>query len=177
MSFVYWTRGFGAGLARRHFPPEVVAPFDLGQPGGFYDVGQNGYPPRLAAIRAAEGLDEVAAVKRLDNQLIAAILERPFTHLATTLPLFYRGIWVDEFIVIGLPVFAAVLIGALRRRDWLVAALLSVGAFNLLFYPLISLNITRYQMTAVPALAVACGVALHRRSERHRPATTVAAAT
>lgn len=170
-AFVYWTRGFGDGLARRIFPTEVIAPFDLGQPGGFYDVGQNGYGHRLAALEQEEGLGEVAAVKRLDRQLIAAILERPFTHLATTLPVFYRGIWVDEFIVIGLPIFLITLIGAIRRREGLIAALLGLGAFNLLFYALISLNITRYQMTAVPAIALACGLALHRWIERRRPAS------
>jgi hypothetical protein len=167
-AFVYWTRGFGDGLARRIFPAEVVAPFDLEQPGGFYDVGQNGYGHQLAALEQEEGLGEAAAVKRLDRQLIAAILERPLTHLVTTLPVFYRGIWVDEFIVIGLPIFLITLIGAIRRRDGLIAALLGLGAFNLLFYALISLNITRYQMTAVPAIALACGLALHRWIETRR---------
>lgn len=167
-AFVYWTRGFGDGLARRLFSAEVIAPFDLAQPGGFYDVGQNGYGHRLAALEHAEGLDEIAAVKRLDRQLITAILERPLTHIATTLPVFYRGIWVDEFIVIGLPIFVIILIAAIRRRDGLIVGLLGLGAFNLLFYALISLNITRYQMTAVPAIALACGLALHRYIETRR---------
>jgi hypothetical protein len=36
---------------------------------------------------------------------------------------------------------------------------MSVGWFNLLFYPLISLNIPRYQLTALPCLALATGLA------------------
>lgn len=84
-----------------------------------------------------------------------------------TLPVFYRGIWIDEFILLGLPALAWMWIGALRRGHLLLALLLSIGFFNLLFYPLVSLNIPRYQMTAVPVIALAVGVLvarLHRRS-------------
>src|SRR5579863_57294 len=38
-SFVYWTRGFGAGLARQLFSPPVIEPFDLYREGGFYAGG------------------------------------------------------------------------------------------------------------------------------------------
>lgn len=159
-AFVYWTRGFGDGLARRLFAPDVVEPLDLATPGGFYDRGQNGYPVRVAERAAALGLPAAEAMRRIDRELVLAILNRPFTHAAATLPVFYRGIWVDEFIVIGLPLFAWALMRAGRRRDWPIVLALSSGAFNLLFYALVSLNIPRYQMTAVPALALAAGLML-----------------
>jgi len=166
-AFVYWLRGPGAGLARKLYPADVVEPFDLDRPGGFYDRGQNGYPDRVAEIMTTRGLDAPTASAIVDHQIVAAILERPFTHLATTLPLFWRGIWIDEFIVLGLPLFFWVGVRAVRRGQWLVLMLLSIGAYNLLFYAAFSLNISRYQMTAVPELALAVAVAaselLHRR--------------
>jgi hypothetical protein len=158
-SFLYWMRGPGAGLAKKLFPPEVVAPFDLDQCDGFYDRGQNGYFRRLGALQRAGDHNPYTAGKVLDHEIEHSILERPLTHLATTAPLFYRGIWIDEFIVVGLPVFFWMGFRAIRRRQTLRLVLLSVGAFNLLFYAVFSLNIPRYQMTAVPAFALAAALA------------------
>lgn len=159
-SFVYWTRGPGNGLARRLFGPEVVAPFDLGRPGGFYDRGQNGYDARVSETMGTMQVDHAQAAASVDRQNIHEMLARPITHLLTTIPLLYRGIWIDEFIVIGLPALLFALWRAARDRDGLRLLLLSTGTFNLLFYALFSLNIPRYQMTAVPAIgfAVACTV-------------------
>jgi hypothetical protein len=158
-AFVFWTRGFGEGLARRLFPPEVTERFDLYRPGGFYDDGQNRYPRRVAATMASRGVGYWPAVSIVDRQLMLDILERPLTHFAVTLPLFYRGIWIDEFVVLGLPLFVWMLFRAVRRRDVGLVLLLSIGAFNLLFYAAFSLNIPRYQMTAVPVVALAAALA------------------
>ena len=98
----------------------------------------------------------------------SAILERPLTHLATTIPLFYRGIWGDEFVVIGLPLFVAAIVAAARERNWLMLLLLSVGAFNLVFYAAFSLNIPRYQMTALPSVAIGVGYMATRFAARVR---------
>jgi len=158
-AFVYWLRGPGVGMARRMFPAEVVDPFDLDRRGGFYDRGQNGYPARVDEIMQARGLSALQAGAIVDHQIIRAILARPLTHIVTTLPLFYRGIWIDEFIVLGLPLFFWMGVRAIRRRQPLVLLLLSMGAFNLLFYAAFSLNISRYQMTAVPEIGLAVALA------------------
>jgi 4-amino-4-deoxy-L-arabinose transferase-like glycosyltransferase len=170
-AFVYWTRGFGDSLAVKIFPSDVVAPFDLGQAGGFYDTGQNGYGHRVNDIARSRNISLHDATEELDRMLLAGILANPFTHLVTTLPVFYRGIWIDEFIVIGLPIFLVMLVRTVRRRDWMLTLLLSAGAFNLMFYALISLNIPRYQITAVPSMALATGIGFSqflewRRSKR-----------
>ncbi len=167
-SFVYWMRGPGEGLARKLFPPAVVKPFDLGQPGGFYDVGQNGYGIRVADRMKATGEDYWTAEHAVEHEVRGAILERPLTHLATTIPLFYRGIWGDEFVVIGLPLFFAAVVVAARERNWLMLALLSAGAFNLVFYAAFSLNIPRYQMTALPSVAIGVGYMATRFAARRR---------
>jgi hypothetical protein len=174
-AFVYWTRGPGNAMARRLFGPETVAPFDLEQPGGFYDRGQNGYGIRVSDAMRAYGIDYRQATKIVDRELIHKILSRPVKHVLTTIPLFYRGILIDEFIVIGLPALLFALWIAMRERDGLRLLLLSTGVFNLLFYAFVSLNIPRYQMTAMPAVgfAVACAAktVMERRAQRRASST------
>lgn len=159
-SFVYWTRGFGDDLAERWFAPETVAPFLIDNPDGFYLTRQNGHGDDVRSVMAKTGLNWTAAAKQVDAALLSAILERPITHLATTIPVFYRGLWVDEFIVLGLPALLWVLIAGIRRGQIVWLLLVAPGVFNLLFYPLVSLNVDRYQMTAVPALALCTSLAI-----------------
>jgi hypothetical protein len=63
----------------------------------------------------------------------------------------------------------------MRERDGLRLLLLSTGVFNLLFYAFVSLNIPRYQMTAMPAVgfAVACAAktVMERRAQRRASST------
>jgi hypothetical protein len=167
-SFVYWMRGPGEGLARKLFPSAIVKPFDLEQPGGFYDAGQNGYGIRVAERMNATGEDYWTAEHAVEHEVRSAILHRPITHLATTIPLFYRGIWGDEFVVIGLPLFLAAIVAAAREWNWLMLTLLSIGAFNLVFYAAFSLNIPRYQMTALPSIAIGVGYMATRYADRMR---------
>lgn len=170
--FVYWTRGFGDGLARLLFAPEVWQPFQLEAPGGYYDVGQHRYEPWVARVAAEQGIGAPAAQAIVDRALVMAFLERPLGYLASFPLLVWRGIWIDEFIVLGLPALLAMLVLAPRQRAaaWAIAAL--PGVFNLLIYPAISLNIPRYQLTALPALGLAAGWAAvmlrHRWQLRRR---------
>ena len=156
-AFVYWTRGFGDSLARRLFSESVLKPFDLGNPDGFYLRGQLGYGERVDALIRERGLARPAAEAEIDRQLRGALLSDVPVYAATTLPVFYRGIWIDEFIVISLPGLVWLAVWALRRGRWDVILIAAPGAFSLVFYALFSLNIPRYQLTALPALAIATG--------------------
>ncbi|CAK0767121.1 Glycosyltransferase RgtA/B/C/D-like domain-containing protein [uncultured Gammaproteobacteria bacterium] len=160
VAMVYWTRGCGDGLARGWFAPELWRPFRIEQPGGYFDRGEHGYFPRVSRAMTELGLDRAAAIKRVDGELKQAILDRPLTHVLATVPVFYRGLWIDEAIVFGLPALVWAMVAMIRRRRWLAVVLLLPGVFNLLFYALISLNIPRYQITAMPTLALAAGLAL-----------------
>jgi 4-amino-4-deoxy-L-arabinose transferase-like glycosyltransferase len=161
-AFVFWTRGMGDGLARQLFAPEIWQPFQIDWPGGYYDVGQHRYRPWVAEVQRTHGLSEAAARAVVDRALIAAFLERPLGYIASMPALFYRGIWVDEFIVLGLPALAWALWRGLRARDAVALTLLVPALFNLVFYASISLNIPRYQLTALPGIALAtAALALH----------------
>ncbi len=175
-ALVYWTRGFGEGAARHLFPAEAVAPFDLYNPNGFYERAQEGYGPRVREIAQHRGSDVFAAAAELDRSLVLALLEHPFRYVMTTPPILYRGIWIDEFAPIGFPIFCWMCLRSLRRRDALGLVALSIGAFNLLFYSMFSQNLPRYQMTAIPSIALAIGMAVaiglqhHQRTRELRPA-------
>ena len=156
-AFVYWTRGFGDDLAKSLFDEATWRPFHLATPDGFYLTGQLGYGTRVEALMADQGLGRIAAEQLIDRDLRSAILGNLPVHAVTTLPVFYRGIWIDEFIVLSLPALVLLLVSALRRLDWPLLFALSPGVFSLLFYALFSLNIPRYQITALPALALASG--------------------
>ena len=166
-AFVYWTPGVGPGLARRLFAPETVAPFDLYAPGGFYEVGQNRYAPRVDAVMEARGIDQFNADHDVDRALIGEILRAPVAYAASTLPLLYRGVWIGPAVIGVLPMFW--FFGrALRSRQVPLVFLLGAGAYNMLFYALFSLNIPRYQVTALPVLALATALGLQAVLERRR---------
>ena len=75
--------------------------------------------------------------------------------MVTTLPLIYRGIWIDEFAVLTFPAFIVLLICAIKNRNTLLVAVLLPSLFSLVFYAAFSLNLARYQMTALPGFAIA----------------------
>ncbi|MGC1576331.1 MAG: hypothetical protein WA813_09440, partial [Beijerinckiaceae bacterium] len=151
-------RGPGPGLARRLFGPEVIAPLGLDQTDGFYLNGQEGYKRRVDALAKDENIDVYAASMRIDHGVIEAIFAHPLAYAATTLPVLYRGFWIDEFALIGVPALIFATWGAWRRRELLRLALLSVGIYNEVFHALITLNIPRYQITAMPSIAVAVAI-------------------
>lgn len=167
-AFVFWTPGGGEALARRFFPPDTVAPFELYAPGGFYDRGQNGYDRRVDAEIASTGVDRWQARSRIDRAIVAELLAHPFGYLASLPPLVYRGLWFDQFAVFSLPLLVWTVWRSRRSGDPLVPLLLGFGLFNELFYALFSLNIQRYQITAMPSLALAAALAALAAARRIR---------
>jgi len=112
-----------------------------------------------AEIIKRQGVGRWTAVAAVDREIVRSILQHPVAYAVTTLPLFYRGLWIDSFVIVGIPVFFWMLGRALRQRNMMLVALLSTGLFNQVFYALISLNTPRYQITAMPAVALAAASA------------------
>lgn len=67
---------------------------------------------------------------------------------------------VDEFLWLGIPCLITGTWRAARRRDGLLPMLFGNGIFNILAYAAVSLNIERYQLTAMPSVALAVAVVL-----------------
>ena len=82
--------------------------------------------------------------------------------------LVWRGLWIDEFVVLGFPALCLGTLWALRRRalGWLAA--FGLGWFSLLGYAAVSLNVPRYQIPAVPVLALAAAWGCWQLAERAR---------
>lgn len=154
-AFTYWTRGAGDGWAEKLFPEEVVKPFGWYEEDGYYLRGQLGFGKRVNELIQSEDISRQEATDRTEQELKDAILSRPIKHIVTTLPLIYRGIWIDEFAVITFPAFIALLVFAIRRRNGLLIAVLLPSLFSIVFYAAFSLNLARYQMTALPGLGIA----------------------
>jgi 4-amino-4-deoxy-L-arabinose transferase-like glycosyltransferase len=177
-SLVYWTRGSGDNWAKAIFPKDVIKPFAWYDPDGYYLRGQLAVPKRIDSLMKEQSLTHQQAYKIAEHEVIDRILEHPIKHIVTTLPLFYRGIWIDELAVITIPAFFILLFGALRRRNGLLIAVLLPPLFSLMFYAAFSLNIPRYQMTAMPGLAIAFGyfvLWLRRQIVKRRDKSSTAA--
>lgn len=154
VGFVYWTRGFGDKLARTVFEPEATHPFNWSGPGDFYETVGESVQRRLVAATATQGGDARAGEAEVTRELLDDIRARPLKHVTTTVLFIYRGIWIDEFIVLGLPLLLVAVWQALRKWQWEMLILLSPGFHGMLFYALFSLNPTRYQLTSLPTVAV-----------------------
>lgn len=159
-AFVYWSPGGGEALAKRIFAPATVAPFELYAPGGFYDLGQNGYGRRVDALMASQGIDVWRARSAIDHAVLGEILAAPLGYAASTLPLIYRGLWFDQFALLSLPCLVVLTWRSARAGSGLLLLLFGFGLYNELSYALFSLNIARYQVTAVPSLALAASLAI-----------------
>src|SRR5262249_41632510 len=83
-------------------------------------------------------------------------------YLASMPALFYRGLWFDAFMPLSLPFFVLPFIWAWREGNWRPLSVLSPALWPLFAYPAASLNIPRYQVTGVIALAVTAALATVR---------------
>jgi hypothetical protein len=103
-------------------------------------------------------IDRPTAENTVRALIIGEIWSRFPAYLATMLPLAYRGIWCDEFVVFGLPLLIWLLLRAGRHHDWRFLAGFAPGLYSLIIYPAVSLNMPRYQLPAVACLAAAAGL-------------------
>ncbi len=175
VSFFWWTRGPGPGMARALFDQRDWHRHEWEPEDGFYNQGQVvRYEARVRRLMDERGLDRASADAATPGVILGEIAGRFPMYVATMIPLTYRGLWFDEFIVLGFPAFVWLVVRSARRHDWTWLLVLSPAAFSLLAYPAVSLNIARYQIPAAPGLALAAGMAIAALVERWRGATALA---
>jgi hypothetical protein len=166
--WLYWTGGFGDNLARKFLDPRDVARFDEDRVESFYLTGARRFGDDVEeAVRA--GLRPVVAERRAVRGIVAEMLGDPM-YYATVPLLVWRGLWMDRLAFIGGPLLIVALLGAYRRRDGPVLAVLSLGVYSLLFHAAASQSFTRFQFPAMPALCIGSAWAASLIWNRFRPA-------
>ena len=160
MAYLWWTRDFGDNLARRYFEPEAYARFEDGKPGAFYPAGHNEGRALIARLMSTEGLSRSEAAARVTSQRLDEISANLPWHLAVTVALAYRGIWIDQFVWLGLPAFIWLVGGAIRRRDGPRLALALPALYCIAIYATLTSSYPRYDLPAIPAFAVAAALAV-----------------
>ena len=158
--FVYWTRIKGDGLAHRLFPKETIGKLRHDTDDGFFRRGHQRVDELVYEHMTSDDVPYKAASDEVKNQILKKILGRPFKHLATTALLAYRGMWIDQFAPLGAFATLIILVTSARQRRYIVLLAITPGLFAFIFYPLISLNVPRYQMASLPALALTVGLVI-----------------
>jgi 4-amino-4-deoxy-L-arabinose transferase-like glycosyltransferase len=160
-SFVWWLRGPGNNLARRLFDEKDWHRFDDKVADGFYMEGLvTRYQERIDGLMRERGLDRPAADAVLPWVILGEMIGRMPHYIASWLPLFYRGIWSDEFIVFGLPALIWWIVRSVRRAEWNRFVAVSPCVYSLIIYPALTPNLPRFQLAALCGLAIAAGMAV-----------------
>jgi len=168
VAFLWWTRGFGDNFARRWLPEAAYRRFELDRPEGFYNAAQTNWQAAVQREKTS-GLGDWAAEQVVTDRMFNEILGRLPKNVVTTLPIAYRGLFIDEFIVLTLPALIVLLIGAARRLPayyWFALP----GLYVIGFHSFLTLNLPRFNIPALPALAAAGAITLWWGLQRWRAA-------
>jgi hypothetical protein len=140
-AWLWWLRGPGAHLAKANMPVSAWERHEWDAPDGFYLDGQVTQPERIIAELMADGaLDRTAAETKVKRVVAGEIVSDLPDYLMT------------------MPLLLIALGSLVRARRWDAMIALTPGLWSLVVYPAISLNIPRYQYTAVTTLALAAGL-------------------
>ena len=145
LSFLCWLPD-GNGLGRSLAGPGACARFGWDErPDTFYAIGMRQLVPET--LRAAGGPEHQLAWLFTHD-----ILRDPFWHLAVSVPLALRGLWIDHYW--GL-ILAPICIWRLIRGDRSFRAAALPALFMLAFNAAFSVNQVRYNLMLIPPFAVA----------------------
>lgn len=159
-SFVYWMPDFGDDLGRALFGAETVRRLDWFSPDSYYVLSLGAW--REAFIEAAGGREQL-----LGWLLWEKVIGDLPKHLAVTLPLILRGLWVSKYFgLIGALFLIPALVVGLRRRAWPWLAFCAVPLFLLVLHAGVSPSIPRYNLLLIPCMAIATGTALAAAGRR-----------
>lgn len=166
-AFIYWLPDFGDKLAQQ----TVAEPH-------YRRLVSDNSDSFIATARAdilQPALDKMPREEVLGHWLKTEILGKPITHLWTSVPIFWRGIWVAKYWgIVGLLSYL-VLLKKLPRDQRRALLWFSLPVWLLaLLHTGISINIPRYNLPLVPVYAIGWGwlvmKVVSRQKGNHHPA-------
>jgi hypothetical protein len=143
-ALIYWLPDFGDSLAASLFPIEAYQRLDFSTQNGFYRIGNTAL--------MAEALSRAGGPQGLTGVLIKDwILAHPLTHIATTIPIFLRGLWVAKYVGLAAILLLIPVVTGLWRQGRAKNFLILASPFFLMagFHAGISINIPRYNYSLV----------------------------
>ena len=167
-SFIAWFPDIGDNLASALFQPDTYRRLDYFSPDSYYLLGNGPMMQTLNSI-AAEGRDPMSYL------LHDWILAQPVKHLAVTIALVWRGIWIGKWWgVVGLILLIRFALRMWRQKRFDFLALTAMTLFLVGLNAFVSVSIPRYNLIIVPLIAVS--TAIHLRQwwdairKKYRPA-------
>ncbi len=160
VAFVYWLPDFGDSLATALFDEHLYRRLSFDHPESFY---RHAATTLYREALAAAGSPGALAGYLIDTHVLAD----PMKHLAVTLALAWRGVWVAKYWgLVTVACFVPAAVVAVRRRWWEFLVLAFPAWFMLGFHAFVSVNVVRYNLILIPCLATAAGWVLTNASRR-----------
>lgn len=178
-AFLYWTPSVTAGeLARAWLPDARLARLEWRRSDHYFVRALNEWHARSAE------LGSVHAAARIRQEALRQMLGEPTRHLAATVPLAWRGLFIETnpqwlralnpALPLNLLLAAALAwlaLRAIRGADWPLLGYLAPALFLFAFHALWTENLPRFNAPALPILWTALVVAVTRavRDRSRRP--------
>lgn len=157
VAFIYWFPDFGDSLSKRIFDEKHYRKLDF-SPESYY---QSDAADIVAKMRAQDELEPVTYL------LKTHVYNDLFKHVAVSLPLAWRGIFVSKYWgILGAVCLVCCLLMKLRiNKRLLIICLASISPL-LALYAGISVSVPRYYLILIPFYSVAIGTCLEQLARK-----------
>lgn len=148
-SLLFWLPDFGDSLARLFFPADLLARLDWYSPDAYYVLGNGAW---MREMLAQAGSKDALQGWVLREKVFADLP----AHLAVTISLALRGLWVSKYFgLIGAAFWLPSLVRAVRRQQGLWLAFCAPALVLLGLQAFVSVSIPRYNLLVIPCMAIA----------------------
>lgn len=155
ISFIYGLPDFGDSLSEKFFSRENYERFEYDNKKGFFWIGHT--------TLKKETLEKAGSRENHLSWLIKhEIIDNLYKHVMVTFSLTWRGMWICKYWgLLSIPLFFCLFIWALRK-GWLEFLLFSIPPWFMLgLHAFTSVNVTRYNLILIPALAISVAFILN----------------
>ncbi|MFP6780825.1 MAG: hypothetical protein VCB59_03915, partial [Gammaproteobacteria bacterium] len=162
-AFVFWLPGHGEALAKQWLPASSYTRLGTDPKSYIYVEGKEIFDNGLAAVGGTRA--------DLMSYLIKTeILAHPLKHVATSIPLAWRGVLAGKYLaVVGLPCFVVLMIFAVRERNAAILFISIPAIIMVGLYATVSMSIPRYNVYLIYYYALASAWLLVTLSSKNDP--------